>query len=233
MLAAVGAVSLSQPLSEAGAQPMSTGANAGSQGAPGAGEPRDSLYARTVPRVSRGTGRSSLGQSGALESAAEARVQARNAQLATVAVQAKSYAKDLASQAWVLPTNGFHISTWFGEPGYYWSTGYHTGIDFATACGTPIVAVSAGTVEQAGWDGPYGYQVREQFPNGDQVWYNHMTVIRTSMGAQLDKGDPVGLVGETGNAYGCHLHFEYRLSSDLKTAVDPAPFFAAHGINLR
>jgi murein DD-endopeptidase MepM/ murein hydrolase activator NlpD len=234
MLAAVGAIALSQPLPSAHASPMSAGAAVnGRQALTGAAaEPHDSLYARVDPRVSRGGERAPLGQSGALTSAAEARVAARKAQLDSAAVQAKSYAKDLTSQEWDLPTSGFHISTWFGEPGWYWSSGYHTGIVFATGCGTPVVAVTGGTVSQAGWDGPYGYQVRERLPNGDEVWYNHMTVIKTSVGATLDKGGSVGLVGETGNAFGCHLHFEYRLASDLDHGVDPAPFFLAHGINL-
>jgi murein DD-endopeptidase MepM/ murein hydrolase activator NlpD len=196
-------------------------------------EPHDSLYVRLDPRVSRDADRAPLDQSPALTSAAEARVEERSAQLLSAENRAQTYAKDLASQVWVLPTSGFHISTWFGEAGWYWSSGYHTGIDFATGCGTPIVAVTGGTVSQAGWDGPYGYQVRETLPNGDEVWYNHMTLIQTSVGAELGQGSVVGLVGETGNAYGCHLHFEYRLASDLETAVDPAPFFAANGIPLR
>ena len=191
------------------------------------------MYSRVDPRVSRGGERAPLVQSGALESAAEARAEARKAQLDSAAVQAKSYAHDVASQTWMLPTTGFHISTWFGEAGWEWSSGYHTGIDFATACGTPVTAVTAGTVAQSGWDGAYGNQVRERLPNGDEVWYNHMTLIKTTLGAKLAKGSIVGLVGETGNAYGCHLHFEYRLASDLKTAVDPLPFFAEHGITLR
>ncbi len=168
-----------------------------------------------------------------MQSAAEARAEAREAELSSAATRARAYARSLASRTWTLPTSRFHISTWFGEPGWEWSGGYHTGIDFATACGTPVTAVTAGRVSQAGWDGPYGYQVRERLPNGDEVWYNHLTLIKASKGAELDKGGILGLVGETGNAYGCHLHVEYRLASDLKTAVDPAPYFAAHGIPLR
>ena len=78
----------------------------------------------------------------------------------------------------MLPTTGFHISVWFGESGGYWSTGYHTGIDFATAYGTPVVAVGNATVVQTGWDGPYGNQIRLQFDNGDEVWYNHLSADR-------------------------------------------------------
>jgi murein DD-endopeptidase MepM/ murein hydrolase activator NlpD len=152
--------------------------------------------------------------------------------LQTADTSAQQYAKDLKSDAWVLPTSGFHISVWFGESGPYWSSGYHTGIDFATAYGTPVVAVQDATVFQTGWDGPYGNQIRLQFSNGDQVWYNHLSAIEVSKGDQVRKGEELGRVGETGNAFGYHLHFEYRLAKDLSTAVDPRPFFAAHGITL-
>jgi murein DD-endopeptidase MepM/ murein hydrolase activator NlpD len=119
-------------------------------------------------------------------------------------------------------------------PGPYWASGYHTGIDFATACGTPTYAVTAAVVRRTGWDGAYGNQVRLRLPNGDQVWYNHMLdgTIAVHQGESVAKGQRIGRVGETGNAYGCHLHFEYRLASHLKTAVNPAPYFAAHGIRL-
>jgi murein DD-endopeptidase MepM/ murein hydrolase activator NlpD len=217
LLAAFGAVALSQPSSQAATQLRPTAQHGH--------EPSDSLYSRSLPM-------SGGGSRAALETVAEREAAARGAQLASAESAAKTYAKTLASQQWVLPTSGFHISTWFGEPGPYWATGYHTGIDFATACGTPEVAVSAGVVAQSGWDGPYGNQVRLQLPNGDQVWYNHMVAIKTHLGAHVPQGGLIGLVGETGNAYGCHLHFEYRLAADLKLAVNPYPFFLAHGIQL-
>lgn len=234
VLAAAGALTLGQPLPPSTAHPVSTAALAATQGAVvGIGEPRDSLYSRTLARVSRGDGRPPLDPPGALASAAEARAAARTAQLAAAAVQAKTYAEDLDSLDWVLPTRGFHVSAGFGEPGWYWSSGYHTGVDLSSACYTPAVAVNDGTVAQAGWDGPYGYQVRLTLSNGDEVWYNHLLAIETTVGADLTRGSLVGLVGETGNAYGCHLHLEYRLAADLDTPVDPAPFFAAHGLPLR
>jgi murein DD-endopeptidase MepM/ murein hydrolase activator NlpD len=156
----------------------------------------------------------------------------RSASLLAADTRAESYAKVLKSDTWVLPTSGFHITEWFGDPGPYWATGYHTGIDFATAYGTPVVAVQDATVFQTGWDGPYGNQIRLQFTNGDQVWYNHLSAIEVHKGEKVTKGEQLGRVGETGNAYGYHLHFEYRLAKDLTLAVDPRPFFAAHGIIL-
>jgi murein DD-endopeptidase MepM/ murein hydrolase activator NlpD len=142
-------------------------------------------------------------------------------------------AKRASSREWVYPTTNFHLTEMFGVPGPHWASGYHTGIDFATAYGTPVVAVANGTVVQTGWDGAYGNQIRLQLPNGDQVWYNHLSSIQVTRGQPVLKGQALGRVGETGNAFGYHLHFEYRLSTDLTSAVDPLPFFAQHGLTLK
>lgn len=152
--------------------------------------------------------------------------------LRAAANSAESYAEELASDEWVLPTSGFHISTWFGEAGPYWSRGYHTGIDFATAYGTPAISVTNATVIQAGWDGPYGNQIRLRIEGGDEVWYNHLSSIEVSVGESVVKGQAIGRIGDTGNSFGAHLHFEYRLASDVSSGVDPRPFFAEHGITL-
>ncbi len=136
------------------------------------------------------------------------------------------------SAGWVLPTTGFHISTWFGESGPYWASGYHTGVDFATAYGTPAVAVTNAVVVQTGWDGPYGNQVRLQLENGDEVWYNHLSSIDVVAGQQVVTGQQVGRVGDTGNSYGAHLHLEYRLASNLHDGIDPVPYFLQHGLTL-
>ena len=191
-----------------------------------------SLEGRDATQVSRSGARPIVATGATPTTAVERQAQARVNLLRSAANDAQAYAKELSSDEWVLPTTGFHISVWFGESGGYWSSGYHTGIDFATAYGTPVVAVGNATVVQTGWDGPYGNQIRLQFDNGDEVWYNHLAVISAGAGSALGKGAQVGLVGATGNAYGCHLHVEYRRAADLETPVDPAPYFAAHGIPL-
>ncbi len=192
-----------------------------------------SLEGRDATQVSRAGARPSVstGQR-ALTTQAERQAQARVTLLKNAANDAQDYAEELSSDEWVLPTSNFRISVWFGEAGGYWSSGYHTGIDFATAYGTPTVAVGNATVVQTGWDGPYGNQVRLQFDNGDQVWYNHLSAIAVTVGQSVVKGQEIGRVGDTGNAYGYHLHFEYRLASDLDNGVDPLPYFVEHGISL-
>jgi murein DD-endopeptidase MepM/ murein hydrolase activator NlpD len=157
------------------------------------------------------------------------RQEARRAERAR---QAAAEAERRASSGWVLPTTNYRISVWFGEAGPYWSSGYHTGIDFAAAYGTPVVAVTDATVVQVGYDGAYGNQIRIQLENGDQIWYCHLSAFDVSTGQQVTKGTVLGRVGETGNAYGAHLHLEYRLASDLATSVDPRPYLESHGASI-
>jgi murein DD-endopeptidase MepM/ murein hydrolase activator NlpD len=229
LVAAVGAASASQAI---GAADTSNSA-AHSTGGYVASLSSASLEGRDATQVSRAGTRPQVSAKASAQSKAQQAAAARDERLREAANSAEKYAHELSSDEWVLPTSGFHMSAWFGEAGPYWSTGYHTGIDFATAYGTPVVAVASATVAQAGWDGPYGNQIRLTLENGDQVWYNHLSAIEVTVGESVLKGQEIGRVGETGNAYGYHLHFEYRLASDLETAVDPVPYFAAHGIFLK
>lgn len=169
----------------------------------------------------------------AAHDAAVAAADRRDRVLRAVVHHARSYAARLDQRHWLPPTTRFQITEWFGDPGWLWSTGYHTGVDFATSCGTPVVAVTDATIARSGWDGSYGNQVRLQLEDGDQLWYNHLNLISVHAGEPVRRGQQLGLVGETGNAYGCHLHLEYRVAGDLKQPVDPVPYLARHGIHLR
>jgi murein DD-endopeptidase MepM/ murein hydrolase activator NlpD len=164
---------------------------------------------------------------------ADLRLVVKDRLLREPAADAGTFAKRSPSQKWVYPTRNFHVTEMFGVPGPYWASGYHTGIDFATAYGTPVVAVGIGTVVRTGWDGSYGNQIRMQLPNGDQVWYNHLSSIAVTRGQPVARGQGLGRVGDTGNALGYHLHLEYRVSGHLSHPVDPLPYFVDHGLPLR
>jgi murein DD-endopeptidase MepM/ murein hydrolase activator NlpD len=228
LIAAVGAATAGQAIGG----PAETASTSASGGGYVANLSSASLEGRDATQISRAGARPTLESKQSEEGTAEKMAAARDERLREFADHAKKYAEELTSDEWVYPTSNFTISTWFGEAGPYWSTGFHTGIDFATAYGTPVVAVSNLTVVQTGWDGPYGNQIRLQLENGDEVWYNHLSSIEVTVGETVLKGQEIGRVGETGNAYGYHLHFEYRLASDLRTAVDPKPYFEEHNVPL-
>ena len=120
---------------------------------------------------------------------------------------------------WIAPIEEdvYVLTATFGACARYW-TNCHTGLDFAAPQGTPTMAASDGTVIFSGYDGPYGNAVRVQHPNGIATWYAHLETTLVSAGDAVHAGDVVGLVGETGNTTGPHLHLEVRANG---AAVDP------------
>jgi len=87
----------------------------------------------------------------------------------------------------------------------------HAGIDFGAAYGSPIYAVSDGTVSYAGRHGGHGNYVRLEHGGGLGTGYGHMSRIAVSPGMRVHTGQVIGYVGSSGLSTGPHLHFEaYR-----------------------
>jgi hypothetical protein len=87
--------------------------------------------------------------------------------------------------------------------------------------GRSVVAAAAGTVVTAvtGRDRPsYGQYVVIDHGNGETSLYGHLDSVLVNLGQVVPAGTPIGTVGETGNAFGAHLHFEERLDGSV---VDP------------
>ncbi|TWS95844.1 peptidoglycan DD-metalloendopeptidase family protein [Reyranella sp. CPCC 100927] len=89
-------------------------------------------------------------------------------------------------------------------------TAMHTGVDFAAAYGTPILAAGAGTVVAAGPYGGYGNWVKIDHGGGIATGYAHMARYAPGIrpGARVHQGQVVGFVGSTGMSTGPHLHYE-------------------------
>lgn len=86
----------------------------------------------------------------------------------------------------------------------------HKGIDIAAPYATPIYAATSGTVKDAagGWNGGYGNAVVIDNDDGNVCRYAHMSWYVVSTGDQVEKGQLIGYVGNTGASEGNHLHFE-------------------------
>jgi hypothetical protein len=86
----------------------------------------------------------------------------------------------------------------------------HQGQDVMAACGTPLVAALGGTVVYSGFHALAGYYVViDGQGTGVDFAYMHLRQpALVSTGARVFTGQPIGEVGETGDAQGCHLHFE-------------------------
>ena len=87
------------------------------------------------------------------------------------------------------------------------STRYETGIDIGG--GGNIVATEAGTVITATTlTGSFGNYVVIDHGNEIVSLYGHLSSRSVSVGDYVTKGQVIGVMGQTGNAQGIHLHFE-------------------------
>ena len=133
----------------------------------------------------------------------------------------------------VLPVPSGVIGAHFGEYGM-WSR-YHTGLDFRASYGTPIRAVKSGVVLYAGNSGNWaGNHVAIKHADGKTTMYSHMSSMSARAGQTVQAGDVIGRVGETGRAFGAHLHFELYPAGvkygDVYKAINPQPWLAANGM---
>lgn len=98
----------------------------------------------------------------------------------------------------------------------YWGDGRnHKGMDFAcagSAYGKAIVAAESGTVTIANntdsWGYGWGYYINISHGGGYSTQYAHCSQVLVSVGQYVEKGQLIGYIGNTGNSFGAHLHFE-------------------------
>lgn len=156
--------------------------------------------------------------------------EARQAQAAKEAAEAKAKAERAARAAgsFFLPTSAYTLTSHYGDSGSMWSSGHHTGLDFAAPTGTPVKAVGSGKITSAGWSGAYGYRIVLELPDGTEIWYCHLSSMSVT-GGSVAGGDTIGRVGATGNVTGPHLHLEVRQGG---VTVDPLTWLKARGLNV-
>lgn len=121
------------------------------------------------------------------------------------------------------------ISSYPSYSGYYAhpvpsgqkSQGIHgyNGVDYSAPRGTPVYAAAEGIVIVSKFrssgcgrscGGGYGNYIVVEHPNGTQTLYGHLSAVYTSVAGQVEKGQQIGEVGNTGKSTGAHLHFEVR-----------------------
>ncbi|MEU9285938.1 M23 family metallopeptidase [Streptomyces sp. NPDC048275] len=169
-------------------------------------------------------------QAAKAEEAAEAKAAAAK-EKAEQEAKEKAEAARLAelAKSFALPTSSYTLTSTFGQAGSLWSSGYHTGLDFAAPTGTPIKAVHSGTITEAGWSGSYGYRTILTLDDGTELWYAHQSSIGVSVGQKVNTGDVIGRVGATGNVTGAHLHLEVHAGGSA-TGIDPMAWLRSKGL---
>ncbi len=108
------------------------------------------------------------------------------------------------------------VSSTFGYRDF--DSSFHKGLDLAASEGAPTYAADAGTVIIAGWSDSAGNWVVIDHGNGIVTKYMHHSALAVSAGQTVVKGQQIGYVGNTGDSFGAHLHFQVEVNG---TAVDP------------
>ena len=102
-------------------------------------------------------------------------------------------------------------------------SGMHNGIDIMCAHGTQLVASAAGSVVEVELGGSWGQYIKIDHGNGVATLYSHLIEgsPTVAVGQVVATGEPIGLVGASGNASVSHCHFEVWVDG-IRT--DPIPW---------
>lgn len=112
----------------------------------------------------------------------------------------------------------------------------HRGLDLVGANYTldDIVSYANGTVNMVtngygnghgeGVNWAYGNFVKIINDDGTVCLYAHMQYTSVKVGQRVSKGQVIGRMGNSGNSFGAHLHWEYWSRNDYYSNVDPSPY---------
>ncbi len=133
------------------------------------------------------------------------------------------------------PTNGKSISGFcFAEPTSHSRTGFHMGIDVTGARGDDMFAVSSGKIVDTedscvegntACGGRYGNFVMIKHDDDLYSFYSHLSKV-TKKSGDVDIGEKIGEVGNTGYSLGAHLHLEIRKTRNggIGNVVNPCDY---------
>jgi murein DD-endopeptidase MepM/ murein hydrolase activator NlpD len=108
----------------------------------------------------------------------------------------------------------------------------HQGQDIMAACGTPLVAVSRAKVKFVSFQSLAGNYVviRNKKLHQDYMYAHLAARASVTKGTVVQPGQQIGIVGDTGDATACHLHFELWLGKWYRGGhpVDPMPYLQTY-----
>ncbi|MDN3019045.1 peptidoglycan DD-metalloendopeptidase family protein [Paenibacillus sp. BSR1-1] len=128
----------------------------------------------------------------------------------------------VSSGYWTQPAVGTFTSGFGGR-----GSEFHYGVDIANRTQVPIVAAADGVVIRSYLSSSYGNCIFVSHSINGQVYttvYAHMSSRMVGNGAVVKKGQQIGVMGNTGDSTGQHLHFELHKgpwTQDKRNAINP------------
>lgn len=112
-----------------------------------------------------------------------------------------------------------------------WGIVGHNGIDFGLPEGMEVLACDRGVVVQSGPNGDFGISVTIKHRWGESICA-HLKEVKIAVGKKVKKGEVIGFSGQTGTAFGPHLHFGIKPknlnpNNEYLGYVDPSPYFVS------
>ena len=161
-------------------------------------------------------------QTAALQGRTEAKQRAARDAQRKAAARAKA---EREGKRWVRAIRTGSITSGFG-----WRWGKtHDGLDIGAPTGTPLYAMSKGTVILSADVFSFGNKVEIRYWDGTVSWYGHMSRRDVRTGDTVMPGEQVGLVGNTGHSFGSHLHIEIHPNGG-DYPIDPYPWLKNKGL---
>ncbi|MER5885996.1 M23 family metallopeptidase [Streptomyces sp. NPDC001941] len=245
-LPGIGALVAHDDATDRNTRPLTAAATTGADDASEGGTAGEALRARILQQAeqqqasaeaeTRAAAEQAAAKAAAEQAAQQQKAAAKKAdeakKKAAAEAAAKAEAERLAKLAasYSLPTSSYTITSTYGQSGSMWSSGHHTGLDFAAPTGTPVKAVHGATVKSAGWSGAYGYRIVLELEDGTELWYCHLSSMTVGAGEQVGTGETIGRVGATGNVTGPHLHLEVHTPGG--TGIDPMGWLGSKGLKV-
>ncbi|MBI3305672.1 peptidoglycan DD-metalloendopeptidase family protein [Candidatus Nomurabacteria bacterium] len=129
------------------------------------------------------------------------------------------------------PLERIYVTQLFGktvDSKRLYASGTHNGVDFRAAVGTPIMAMSNGTVmgtgdtDQTCPGASFGKFVFIRYTNGLSSTYGHLSLVKAKAGDVVKRGEVVGYSGNTGHTTGPHLHVSLYAADAVKMTTKPS-----------
>lgn len=123
------------------------------------------------------------------------------------------------------PVKSGYLSSTFGRRSdpFHGKAAMHKGVDFAARLGSEIKSVAPGVVTFSGRRNGYGWVVEVAHADGYTTLYAHNSRNIAQLGDLVQRGQVIGLVGNTGRSTGAHLHFEVKRNGQQ---VDPKAYLS-------
>jgi murein DD-endopeptidase MepM/ murein hydrolase activator NlpD len=128
----------------------------------------------------------------------------------------------LASTPSISPVKGMVLYgyAWRKDP-FTGQRAFHNGLDIVAPRGTKILAPADAVVTKAGREPGYGNVIYLSHGNGVTTRYAHLDGFAVRPGQDVNRGDVIGYLGNTGRSLGAHLHYEVLVNN---TKVDPIQY---------